>query len=169
MSTVVILVVLLVVIVAVGQPERAGQGRGRRGRMSPEARLEAIKVIEAQLAKLKEGPQIQRPQEGFQNLSEEERAKFIEQMRAVRQEQQKIYDTIIAQVAGLQGFRPSEEEGAKFVIVNTADIKPIQESAAKEKATETAQLLERFVARASGQRRFGSGQRPDRPQRERQR
>ena len=169
MSTVVVLVVLLVVIVAVGQPERSGQGRGRGRRMSPEARLEAIKIIEAQLAKLKEEPQVQRPQGGFQNLSEEERTKFIERMRAVRQERQKIFDTIVAQVAALQGGRPSEEEGAKFVIVNTAEIKPIQESAVKEKATETAQLLERFVARASGQRRFGSGQRPDRPQRERQR
>lgn len=167
MSTVVVFVVLLVVIAAVGQPERSRQDRGRGRRMSPEARLEAIKIIEAQLAKLKEEPQIQRPQGGFQDLSEEERTKFIERMRAVRQEQQKVFDTIIAQVAGLQGFRPSEEEGAKFVIVNTADIKPIQESAVKEKATETAQLLERFVARATGQRRFGGGQRPDRPQRQR--
>jgi hypothetical protein len=167
MSTVVVSVVLLVVIVAVGQPERSGQSRGRRGRMSPEARLEAIKVIEAQLAKLKEEPQIQRPQGSFQDLSEEERTKFIERMRTVRQERQKIFDTIIAQVAGLQGFRPSEEEGAKFVIVNTADIKPIQESAVKEKATETAELLEQFLARAAGQRGFGRGQRPERPQRQR--
>jgi len=165
MSTVVVLVVLLVVIAAVGQPERSGQGRGRRGRMSPEARLEAIKIIEAQLAKLKEEPQIQRPQGSFQDLSEEERTKFIERMRTVRQERQKVIDTIVAQVAGLQGLRPSEEEGAKFVIVNTADMKSIQESAVKEKATETAQLLERFMARATGQRGFGRGQRPDRPPR----
>jgi hypothetical protein len=167
-STVAILVVL-VVIAAVGQPERSRQGRGRGARMSPEARQEAIKIIEAQLSKLKEEPQIQRPQGGFQDLSEEERTKFIERMRAVRQERQKIFDTIIAQVAGLEGLRPSEEEGAKFVIVNTADIKPIQESAVKEKATETAQLLEQFMARATGQRRFGGGQRPERPQRQRQR
>lgn len=169
MSTVVILVVMLVVIAAVGQPERSGQGRGRGGRMSQEARLEAIKIIEAQLAKLKEEPQIQRPQGGYQNLSEEERAKFREQMMKVFQDRQKVIDTIVTQVAGLQGLRPSEDEGAKFVIVNTADIKPIQESAVKEKATETAQLLERFMARASGQRRFGGGQRPERPQRQRQR
>ena len=58
MSTVVVSVVLLVVIVAVGQPERSGQSRGRRARMKPEARLEAIKVIEAQLAKRKEEPQV---------------------------------------------------------------------------------------------------------------
>lgn len=173
MSTVVVLVVMFVVIAAVGQPERTRQGRSRGGRMSREARLEAIKVIEAQLAKLKAEPDIPRPEGGFQNLSEEERAKFIERMREVRQEQQKIIDTIVAQVAGLQGRRPPEAEGAKFVIVNTADIKPIQESAVKEKATETAQLLERLIARASGQRGFGgrrpgSGERPQRPQRQRQ-
>ena len=173
MSTVVVLLVLVVVIVAVGQPERARQGRGRGGFMSPEARMEAIKIIEAQLAKLKKEPEIQRPEGGFQNLSEEERTKFFTQMREVRQERQKIIDTIVAQVAGLQGRRAPEEEGAKFVIVNTADIKPIQESAVKEKATETAQLLEQLVARASGQRRFGGGQRgagerPPRPQRQRQ-
>lgn len=172
MSTVVVLVVLVVVIAAVGQPERSGRGRGRGGRMSREARLEAIKVIEAQLAKLKAEPDIPRSEGGFQNLSEEERAKFIERMREVRQEQQKIIDTIVAQVAGLQGLRAPEAEDAKFVIVNTADLKPIQESAVKEKATETAQLLERMIARASGQRRFGgrspgSGERPQRPARQR--
>lgn len=167
MSKVVVVVGMLVVIVAVGQPGRSGQGRGRRGRMSPKARLEAIKIIEAQLAKLKEEPQIQRPQGGFQNLSQEERTKFIERMRTARQERQKIFDTIITQIAGLQGFRPSEEEDTKFVIVDTADIKPIQESAVKEKATETAQLLERFMARATGQGRFGRGQRPERTQRQR--
>ena len=162
-STVAVLVVLVVVIAAVGQPERAGRGR----RMSREARLEAIKTIETQLAKLKAEPEFPRPEGGFQNLSEEERTKFIEKMRAARQERQKVIDIIVAQVAGLQGRRPPEAEGARFVIVNTADLKPIQESAVKEKATETAQLLETLVARATGQGRFGgrrpgSGQRPQR-------
>jgi len=167
-ATVAALLVLVVVIAAVGQPERAGRGRG--GRMSREARLEAIKTIEAQLAKLKAEPEFPRPEGGFQNLSEEERTKFIEKMRAARQERQKVIDVIVAQVAGIQGRRPPEAEGAKFVIVNTADLKPIQESAVKEKATETAQLLERLVARATGQGRFG-GRRPgsgERPQRQRQ-
>ena len=170
-STVAVLVVLVVVIAAVGQPERSGRGRG--GRMSREARLEAIKTIETQLAKLKAEQDIPRPEGGFQDLSEEERAKFIEQMTKIRQERQKVIDTIVAQVAGIQGRRPPEAEGAKFVIVNTADIKPIQESAVKEKATETAQLLERLIARASGQRGFGGGQRGQRgtgarPQRQQQ-
>ena len=180
-STVAVLVVLVVVIAAVGQPERGGQARGqRRGGffMSREARMEAIKTIEAELAKLKEEPEMERPSGNIRDLSEEERTKIFTKMREARQARQKIIDTIVAQVAGLQGSRPSEEEGAKFVIVNTGDLKPIQESAVKEKATETAQLLERFIARATGQRGgFGGGQRgqrgagserPQRPQRQRQ-
>ena len=173
-AMVVVLVVLVVVIATAGQPERSGQGRGRGGFMNREARLEAIKTIEAQLAKLKEEADIARPQGGFQDLSEEERTKLREQMAKVFQDRQKVIDTIVAQVAGLQGLRAPEAEGAKFVIVNTADLKPIQESAVKEKATETAQLLERLMARASGQRRFGGagggqrGQSGERPQRQRQ-
>lgn len=168
-STVVVLVVMLVVIAAVGQPERSGQRRGRGRFMNREARMEAIKTIEAQLAKLKEEPQIQRPEGGFQNLSEEDRRAFFQKMMQARQERQKVIDTIVAQVAALQGRRAPEQEGAKFVIVNTADLKPIQESAVKEKATETARLLERLMARASGLRRLG--RRPgsgERPQRQRQ-
>lgn len=174
-ATVAVLVVLVVVIAAVGQQEGTRQGRSGRGGgafMTREARLEAIKTIEAELAKLKAEPDVQRPEGGFQNLPEEERTKFFEQMTKVRQERQKVLDAIIAQVATLQGSRaPEAAEGAKFVIVNTADLKPIQEAAVKEKATETSQLLERLMARASGQRGFGAGQRGEggeRPQRQRQ-
>jgi len=151
-STVAVLVVLAVVFTAFGQPER---GSGRRSRMSQEERLKAIKAIETQLAKLKEAPQMPRPTGGFADMSEEERTKFREQMMKVRQEQQKVFQTILAQVYRLQGRRPPEEEGVQYVIVNTTDIKSIQESATKEKATETGQLIERLIARASGRR--GSG------------
>ncbi|OHB79123.1 MAG: hypothetical protein A2Z25_17835 [Planctomycetes bacterium RBG_16_55_9] len=171
-----VLTVLLMVIAAVGEQGAGrgqGQGQGQRGGrgggafMTQEARLEAIKTIEAQLAKLKAEPEMQRPQ-GGQDMSQEERTKFFEQMTKMRQERQKVLDTIIAQVAALQGSRaPEAAEGAKFVIVNTADLKPIQESAVKEKATETSQLLERLMARASGQRGFGAGQRGQRPEGER--
>jgi len=154
-STVAVLMVLAVVLVAFGQPER---GSGRRPRMSQEERLKAIKAIETQLAKLKEAPQMPRPTGGFADMSEEERTKFIEQMRKVRQEQQKVFQTILAQVYRLQGRRPPEEEGVQYVIINTTDLKSIQESATKEKATETGQLIERLIARASGQGRSRGGQ-----------
>ena len=148
-STVAVLVVLAVVFTAFGQPER---GSGRRPRMSQEERLKAIKAIETQLAKLREAPQMPRPAGGFADMSEEERTKFIEQMRKVRQEQQKVFQTILAQVYRLQGRRGPAPEGAQYLIISTSDLKPIQASAVKEKATETTQLLERLIARGSGRR-----------------
>jgi len=151
-STVAVLMVLAVVLAAFGQPERRS---GRRPRMSQEERLKAIKAIETQLAKLKEAPQMPRPTGGFADMSEEERTKFIKQMRKVRLEQQKVFQTILAQVYRLQGRRPPEEEGIQYVIVNTIDLKSIQATATKEKATETGQLIERLIARASGRRGFG--------------
>jgi hypothetical protein len=184
-ASVAVLAILTVVLSAVGQPERARQGNAQGGRMrqggarggmfmNREARLEAIKKIEDALAKLKAEPEIQRPQGGFQNMSQEERTKLFTQFREARQAQQKSLDAIVAQVAALEGRRAPEREGAKFVIINTADLKPIQESAVKEKATETTQLLDRLIARASGERGAFGGQRGQRgqggqrPQRQRQ-
>ena len=164
-STVAVLMVLAVVFAAFGQPERRS---GRRRRMSQEERLKAIKAIETQLAKLKEAPQITRPTGGFADMSEEERTKFIEQMRKVRQEQQKVFQTILAQVYRLQGRRQPAVEGARYLIISTSDLKPIQAAAVKEKAKETAQLIERLIARASGRGfggRPGTGQRPQGGQR----
>jgi len=163
-STVAVLMVLAVVFTAFGQQ----RGSGRRPRMSQEDRLNAIKAIETQLAKLKEAPQVPRPTGGFADMSEEERTKFMEQMRKVRQEQQKVFQTILAQVYILQGRRAPEEEGVQYVIASTIDLKSMQESATKEKATETGQLIERMIARATGQRGSrggqGSGQRGQRQQ-----
>ena len=155
-STVVVVMVLAVVFAAFGQPQSRS---GRGPRMSQEERLKAIEAIEIQLAKLKEAPQMPRPAGGFADMSEEERTKFIEQMRKVRQEQQKVFQTILGQVYRLQGRRPPEEEGVQYVIVSTIDLKSMQESATKEKATETGQLIERLIARATGQRGPGGGQR----------
>ncbi|HUT46037.1 MAG TPA: hypothetical protein VMX36_07105 [Sedimentisphaerales bacterium] len=159
-STIAIIVVLAVVLVSFGQEERTRQGRGFMGR---EERMKAIEAIEAQLAKLKEGGQ--RPafnRESFQDMSEDERAKFREQMTKVRQEQQKIYQAIMGQLAGLQGRREPAPEGAQYLLITTADLKPIQEAAAKEKAEETGKLLARMAARGSGRgfggRRPGTGQ-----------
>jgi hypothetical protein len=128
--------------------------RGFGARLSREDQEKAVKDIEEQVAKLKAAIQVERPQGGFQNLSEDERAKLRESMTNRRTALQ----AIIAQVARLEGRTPPEEEGARFIIINTVDLKPIQEMAEKEKATETAQLLARMAARGSG-RGFG-GRRP---------
>jgi hypothetical protein len=145
--------------------QRGGSGRG--GFMSPEDQQKAIKAIEAQLAKLK-AAQYTRPEGGFQNLSEDERAKLREKMTKVRQERQKALQTIIAQVARLQGRRVPAGGGGQYLIINVGDLKPIQAAAVKEKAKETTQLLERLIARGSGRGfggRPGTGQRPQGGQR----
>ena len=151
-STVAIIVVLAVVLVSFGQ-----QQGSRPGRMGREERLKAIETIEAQLAKLKQEADIPRPEGSFQDMSEEERTKFREQMTKVREEQQKVYQTIMAQLAGIQGRREPAPEGAQYMIISTADLKPIQEAAAKEKAEETGKLLARLATRGQG-RGFGGGQ-----------
>ncbi len=137
--------------------QRGGFRRG--GFMNPEVQEQAIKTIEEQLAKLK-AAKITRPEGGFQNLSEEERTKFRENMRT----RQQALQTIIAQVAMLQGRGQRPAEGGQFILINTGDLKPIQEAAKKEKAEETTQLLQRLIARGSGRgfggRGPGSGPRP---------
>ena len=146
---------------------RARGGSGRGGFMSPEDQQKAIKAIEGELAKLK-AAQYTRPEGGFQNLSEDERAKLREKMTKVRQERQKALQTIIAQVARLQGRRAPAAGGGQYLIVNVGDLKPIQAAAVKEKAKETAQLLEGLIARGSGRGfggRPGTGQRPQGGQR----
>ena len=145
--------------------ERGGFGRG--GFTSPEDQEKAIKAIEAQLAKLKTA-QFTRPEGGFQNLSEDERAKLRERMTKVRQDRQNALQTIIAQVARLQGRRGPAPEGAQYLIISVGDLKPIQAAAVKEKAKETSQLLDRLIARGSGRGfggRPGTGQRPQGGQR----
>jgi hypothetical protein len=148
--------------------QRGGPGRG--GFTSPEAQEKAIKAIEAQLAKLK-AAQITRPQGSFRDLSEDERAKLRETMMKTMQSRQQALQTIIAQVAALQGRRqPAAGAGAgQFLIINTSDLRPIQAAAKKEEAKETTQLLERLISRGSGRgfggRGQGGGQRPQGGQR----
>lgn len=147
--------------------ERMRERGGFRGRMSPEDQEKAIKTIEQQVAKLKAAAQFKMPEGGFQNLSEEQRNK----LRQSFMDRRTALDAIVAQVAALQGRRQPQTEGAQFMIINTADLKPIQAAAEKEKAKETSQLLARLASRGSG-RGFGGrrqgGQGGQRPQGNRQ-
>ena len=134
--------------------ERSGSRGPRMGR---EEQLKAIKVIEQQVAKLKAGmdqPAFDRSR--FQEMSEEERGKFREERMKQRQQQQNAMSMIIAQLARLQGQRELAE-GEQYLIINTGELKPIHELAAKEKAKETAQRLERLI---SGSRRRSGGRPP---------
>lgn len=134
------------------------RGGARGARVSAEDQQKAVKVIEEQLAKLKAAVQIPRPQGSFQEMSEEERNKII----AAGRDRREALQAIVAQVALLEGRRQPEDEGARFMIINTMDLVPIQEAATKEKAEETGKLLQRLMARGSG-RGFGGrpgGRRP---------
>lgn len=127
-------------------------GSRRRG-LGPEEQLNAIKVIEGQLAKLKAsveamGSGEQRPPSG---LSEEERAKLRERFSKAREEQQEALKMIIKQIAILQGQRQQVAEGEEFIIVDTGELKAIHQLAVKEKAEETARRLD-MIGR--GQRGF---------------
>jgi len=128
---------------------RARGGGARRARLSPEEQQKAIKAIEEQLVKLKAAAQVQIPQGGFADLSEEERNKI----RTAFTDRRTALQAIVAQVARLEGRTQPEGEGARFMIINTEDLKPIQEAATKEKAEETGKLIERMMARGTG--RFG--------------
>jgi len=158
-STIAVLVVLAVVLVTFGQEEST-----RRRGMGREERMKAIEAIEAQLAKLKAEADVPRPEGGFQNMSEEERTKFREQRMKVFEERRKVLQVIMGQLAGLQGRREPAPEGAQYLLIATSDLKPIQESAVKEKAAETSKLLDELIARGQGRGfgggRPGSGERP---------
>ena len=179
--TVAVLLVLVVAWTAFGQAQERGRQRGnmreRMQNMSEEERAqfmakmrerggprggafmmggqgqeEAIKAIEAQLAKLK-AAQFTRPQGGYQDLSEDERAKMRENIQKTFQDRQKALQTIIAQVAALQGRRQAPAgggQGGQFMIINTGDLAPIQAAAKKEKAEETTKLLQELITRGSG-------------------
>ncbi len=130
--------------------QMAARGGARGSRVSREDREKAVKVIEEQLAKFKAAAQVQMPQRGSGAPSQEE----ITKIRAAYADRRTALQTIVAQVALLEGRRQPEGEGARFMIINTMELKPIQEAATKEKATETGKLLERMIARGTG-RGFG--------------
>jgi hypothetical protein len=128
-------------------------GRGRR--MGREDQLKAIEDVEKQLAKLKKGIQAQPTERrSFRDMSEEERTKMREEFTKTREERNKAFKAIITQIARLQG-QGQPAEGEELLIINTAQLKSIQELAVKEKAKETAQRLERLARPGRGF--FGGG------------
>jgi hypothetical protein len=136
--------------------ERFG-GRGRR--MGREDQLKAIEAVQEQVAKLKKGIQAQSTERrSFQDMSEEERNKMREEFTKAREDRNKAIQAIVTQIARLQG-QSEPAEGEQLIIINTGQLKPIQELAVKEKAKETAQRLERLITRGRG----GFGGRTTRP------
>ena len=123
--------------------------------------LSAIKAVETQLEKLKANFRGMQPESGrsYRDLTEGERDKVTEQFAKTRRERRESYQEILAQLVRLQGQRPprSSSKNAKYVIVSISDLKSIQDSAEKEKATETAAHLERLISLASREISYGGG------------
>jgi hypothetical protein len=152
--------------------EQMRQRAGGRPFMDREAQLKAIAAIEEQVAKLKAAVQtMSRPdREQYQQLSEGERNKLREKMRQTMRDRQQAIAGIEEQLAALKGPR----QMAARQTASIGELKSIHELAVKEDAKQTAQRLERLIARyqqrgpeagaqQAGQRR----PRPDRPRRDR--
>jgi hypothetical protein len=162
-SSIVILTVLAMTWIAFGQPQ--GDFRERMAQMR-EMQSKAIEAIQQQVAVLKKGmeqPAFDRSR--FQEMSDEERQKFREERMKTFEARRTAINTIITQVATLQG-QPQPAEGERYILVNTADLKAAAELATKEKATETAERIKELLEpprRGFGRRRGQPGERP-RPQ-----
>jgi TolA-binding protein len=165
-SSIVVLTVLAMTWIAFGQPQ--GDFRERMARMR-EAQSKALEVLQQQVAVLKKG--IEQPSafdpNRFREMSDEEREKFREERMKSFEARRTAINSIIAQVAILQG-QPQPAEGERYILVNTADLKAAAELATKEKATETAERIKELLEpprRGFGGRRGQPGERP-RPQQE---
>jgi hypothetical protein len=149
--------VLAIALSALGQEQgrRGGRRRlfGRDGVWNQENSLKSIKAIEEQLAKLKDS-QMPQPEIAYQDLTNEERTKLIGQVRKFAEKRMESLQVITNQVAKLQGQRQLEGENEHYLIISTIQLKQIQESAKKEKAKETSELIDRTISRAS-MRGFG--------------
>jgi peroxiredoxin len=151
--------------------ERVGpmpRGLGR------EEQLKAIEIIQEQAAELKASIEaIRRPEgkEGYQEVSEEERAELREKFAKANKQRQNAIRAIEEQLAKLKGPIPPRAEPQGFV----RELREIHELALKEKAEETAKrlagLIERYERESGGRPGEGQrepGQRPEqRPPRER--
>lgn len=122
--------------------ERFGSRRRGLGR---EEQLEAIKVIEEQLVKIKaavENTIWPETRYQFQELSEEERAKLREKIATAMRERQMAITEIEQQIEKLRAPKRPRPERQRQI----RELKEIYDLAVKEKATQTAKRLEELIA-----------------------
>jgi DNA primase large subunit len=140
MIAVSVLLTMAVTWAAYGQAGGGGGGRGRGGfgMMGPQAQ-KAVADLQAQVAKLKAivDANAKAMEGGYQNMSEEDRAKMKERST----EQQAIMAAIQKDVDQLR----VRQMAAEYAQSMTA-LKDAQASAEKEKAKETAQKLGQIIA-----------------------
>jgi peroxiredoxin len=139
---------------------------GGRISLSREEQLKAISEIEEQVAKLKAAVlSIEADDRGrFRDLSEEERTKLREKMATAARERMTAIRAIEQQIAKLRGpGRPQQLQADRQPPIS--EIKAIHDLALKENATQTAQRLERLIARFQRESRAGSQESRPRPER----
>lgn len=112
--------------------------------MGRDAQLKSIKAIEAQVAKLKAAVEVGAPEDRsrFRELSAEDRAKLREKMMAAMRERQMAIRAIEQELTKFRapGRRATEPRSR----IN--ELRSIQKLAVKEKATQTADRLEKLIA-----------------------
>ncbi len=133
--------------------QRSGAGR--------EDQLKAIAAIEGQLAALKKAIEggAQRPT-NYREMSEEDRAKFRERMTASFQQRREAMTAIDEQMAVLRrgrGFGAAQSPEQMLASMRARQrasigrLKELQALAVKEKAAQTAEGLEQFIAQQERQ------------------
>ena len=109
-----------------------------------DAQLKSIKAVEVQVAKLKAAVEVTAPenQSRLRELSAEDRAKLREKMMAAMRERQLAIRAIEQELVKLKapGIRAAEPRA------RISELRSIQKLAVKEKATQTAERLEKLIA-----------------------
>jgi peroxiredoxin/uncharacterized protein YxeA len=141
--------------------ERFGAGRSGIGR---EEQLKAIETIEEQVAKLKASIEAISPEDRsrLRELSEEERTKLREKMAKASRERQTAIRGIEEQLVKLK--QPQQSQARRQRSIGD-ELRAIQELAVKEKATQTADRLERLIARYQSESGVGEPEPRARPER----
>ena len=105
--------------------------------------LKSIKAIEAQVAKLKAAVEVGTPENSsrLRELSAEDRAKLREKMMAATRERQMAIRAIEQGLAKLKG--PGRQATEPRTRIN--ELRSIQQLAVKEKATQTADRLNKLI------------------------
>ena len=136
-----VLLTMAVTWAAYGQAGGGGGGRGRGGfgMMGGEAQQKAVADLQEQVAKLKAlvDAGAKAMAGGYQNMSEEDRAKMKER----RTEQQKLVTAIQANVDRFRLFQIAAEYNQDITALKDA-----QAAAETETAKETAQMLGKIIA-----------------------
>jgi hypothetical protein len=134
--------------------------------MMREDQLKVIAAIEEQVAKLKALVEAQAGPDEFAKMRDlpegEERTKLREKFAKAREERQGVIEAIEQNIVKLRGERPRMEEQQGLI----GELQAIHELATKEKAVETAKLVEQLINR---QQKGPEGRFPVPPGRERPR